>query len=78
AHKVWMMRSYALTLSAVSLRIYQLILGHFFYMDPVVQYLLVSWVSWLGNLMILEWKIRRDSQKVKNRVTSFLSFSGLK
>ncbi|MFT5168899.1 MAG: hypothetical protein ACI8P3_004144, partial [Saprospiraceae bacterium] len=41
AHKVWMMRSYALTLSAVSLRIYQLILGHFFYMDPVVQYLLV-------------------------------------
>ncbi|MEO1257349.1 MAG: DUF2306 domain-containing protein [Bacteroidota bacterium] len=59
AHKKWMMRSYALTLSAISLRVYQMLLGSFFMIDPMVQYVLVSWVSWLGNLAFIElymWK----------------------
>lgn len=64
AHKTWMMRSYALTLSAVSLRIYQLILGHFFYLDPELQYVLVSWVSWLGNLLVVEWMIHGNHKMI--------------
>ncbi|MEM6965245.1 MAG: DUF2306 domain-containing protein [Bacteroidota bacterium] len=58
AHRIWMLRSYALTLSAISLRIYQMVLGAYFYMDPVVQYTLVSWVSWVGNLLVVEWRIK--------------------
>ena len=54
AHQIWMMRSYALTLSAISLRVYQLLLGSFLIIDPVVQYVLVSWASWLGNLVFVE------------------------
>lgn len=53
-HKQWMMRSYALTLSAVSLRVYQMLLGQLIYMDPTLQYIFVSWLSWLGNWLIIE------------------------
>ncbi|MBK8565665.1 MAG: DUF2306 domain-containing protein [Saprospiraceae bacterium] len=60
-HKSWMLRSYALTLSAVSLRVYQLLLGQFFYLDPVVQYVLVSWAAWVGNLVFAEWMIWKQS-----------------
>ncbi|MBK9013031.1 MAG: DUF2306 domain-containing protein [Saprospiraceae bacterium] len=63
AHKNWMLRSYALTLSAVSLRVYQLLLGSFFALDPVTQYVLISWAAWVGNLLAAEgiiwWQMRR-------------------
>lgn len=62
AHKQWMLRSYALTLSAISLRVYQMVLGHFFLLDPVMQYVLVSWLGWVGNLAVAEWLIFRNSQ----------------
>lgn len=55
AHRIWMVRSYALTFSAVSLRLAQMLLGYFFMIDPVVQYILVSWGSWIGNLLVAEW-----------------------
>ncbi len=60
-HKKWMMRSYALTLSAISLRVYQLILGTYFYIDPVTQYVFVSWTSWVGNLLFVEFLIYRKA-----------------
>ena len=64
AHKKWMIRSYALTFSAVSLRFYQLVLGSLFYMDPEVQYIWVSWISWVGNLVIVEfWSAFRKHNK---------------
>lgn len=53
-HKVWMVRSYAVSLSAVSLRIYQMFLGSFFMVDAVAQYVTVSWGSWIGNLLVVE------------------------
>lgn len=62
AHSDWMVRSYALTLSAVSLRIYQMLLGNFTELDPVTQYVLVSWTAWIGNLVVAEWLIVRRQQ----------------
>ncbi len=63
-HKNWMTRSYALTLSAVSLRVYQMLLGNFPELDPVTQYVLVSWLAWIGNLAVAEVLIyRRKSKK---------------
>ena len=58
AHKAWMTRSYALTLSAISLRGYQFIFGYTIEMNPEMQYLLISWISWVGNLLIAEVYIR--------------------
>lgn len=54
AHKKWMQRSYAITLSAVSLRVYQMLIGQFLQLDPVTAYVLVSWLAWLGNWGFIE------------------------
>lgn len=67
AHQVWMIRSYALTLSAISLRLYQLGLGYWFYFDPISQYIFVSWVSWVGNLAIAELIIRNNFKLKKSK-----------
>jgi len=53
-HERWMIRSYALTLSAISLRLYQMIFANYGFFDPTTQYVFVSWVSWVGNLMLAE------------------------
>ena len=55
AHRAWMMRSYALTLGAVTLRVY-LGLG-----VPLVGlpfdtvYGMAAWASWVVNLLFVEW-----------------------
>jgi hypothetical protein len=59
SHGKWMVRSYALTLSAVSLRLYAYLFDVFhFTMDPVDLYILISWISWIPNLLIAEILIR--------------------
>ena len=63
-HGKWMVRSYALTLSAVSLRLYSYLFDVFhFTMDPVDLYILLSWLSWTVNLLIAEILIKRGLVK---------------
>ena len=69
-HKKWMTRSYALTFSAITLRVAQMILGSFFYLDTEVQYILVSWGSWLLNLAVVELWMIRNSKKNKTSIFS--------
>ncbi len=54
-HKKWMLRSYALTFAAVTLRfgIGALIFGVSF--SETAAYTVVAWASWTINLIILEW-----------------------
>lgn len=73
-HKRWMVRSYALTLSAVSLRIYQLILGYVDIIDPEFQYLFVSWVSWVGNLLVAEFIIKFRNVKILESMNNMRHF----
>lgn len=54
AHKKWMTRSYALTLSAITLRFCQLFIHQIIFLDPTTQYILVSWGSWMFNLGVVE------------------------
>ncbi len=54
AHRRFMIRSYALTLSAITLRAFQFLLPDFFSIDPATNYLLIGWTSWLGNLVLAE------------------------
>lgn len=57
AHQDWMMRSYALTLSAVTLRFY---LPASQIADIPIQIALpiIAWAAWLPNLLIAEWFIQ--------------------
>ena len=61
SHREWMVRSYALILAAVTLRIYAPFLeGSLGEQDG---YALVAWVSWVPNLVAAEWLIRRSYRR---------------
>jgi uncharacterized membrane protein len=55
AHRKWMIRSYALTLSALTLRFYVYISPLFIHLPSREMYVLVAWLSWMPNLALAEW-----------------------
>ncbi len=56
-HKEWMIRSAALTLAAVTLRLEMPILVMTVGLET--GYPLVAWLCWMPNLLIAEWMVRR-------------------
>jgi uncharacterized membrane protein len=63
AHKKYMIRSYALTLSAVTLRLWKLIIGGLITVDPLHLYMIDAWLGFIPNLFVAEWIIRDISRK---------------
>ncbi len=61
AHKIWMMRSYTIALTAVTFRVYYIIL--YLYDVPLtLNYEVSLWMSVVGNLMVAEFLIYRKSK----------------
>jgi hypothetical protein len=60
AHKEYMIRSYALTLSAVTLRTWKIIISSFVHIDPLPLYMIDAWMGFVPNLLFAEWLIRRQ------------------
>ena len=58
-HRNWMYRSYALTLSAVTLRGWKWLLIALFHLRPLDTYKLVAWMGFVPNLLVAEWIIRK-------------------
>lgn len=59
-HVKWMIRSYALTLSAVTLRFYAYLFDYFNVdLSPRETYILIAYMSWIPNLIFAELLIRR-------------------
>ena len=58
SHKQYMVRSYALTLSAVTLRLWKLVISAFIIIDPVHLYMIDAWMGFVPNLLFAEWLIR--------------------
>jgi hypothetical protein len=61
AHKIWMMRSYAMAMTAVTFRIYHIaffLLGW----DHLANYELSLWISVVGNMLLAEYFIFRKSR----------------
>ena len=56
-HRNWMIRSYALTLAAVTLRIY-LPSSQLAGIPMMVAYPAIAWLCWVPNLLIAEWFVR--------------------
>ena len=57
-HRRWMIRSYALTFAAVTLRIY-LPLSQIIGVDFNTAYAAIAWLAWVPNLLVAEVYIRR-------------------
>jgi hypothetical protein len=53
-HSEMMLRSYAITLAAMSLRMESLALYYIWGTKPIETYLTVTWLSWVGNYLIAE------------------------
>ena len=54
AHRKFMIRSYALTLSAVTLRIWKVLLAYFTDILPMDRYRIIAWLGWTLNLLVAE------------------------
>ncbi|WP_430400327.1 DUF2306 domain-containing protein [Flavobacterium sp.] len=53
-HQKFAIRSFALTLSAISLRLFKYIIVFLFHSPPMDTYRIVSWLGWVFNLIIAE------------------------
>lgn len=58
-HREWMIRSFALIFAAVTLRLWLPLLILIYKGAFAPAYLWVSWISWVPNLLVVEWYIRR-------------------
>jgi hypothetical protein len=68
AHRVFMIRSFALTLSAISLRIWKVILAACTTIPPMDRYRVIAWLGWTLNLLVAEWIIYQYFKKKKTRL----------
>jgi Predicted membrane protein (DUF2306) len=59
AHRRFMIRSYALTLSAITLRAWKYAITNSFELPPMDVYRSVAWLGWVVNLAVAEYIIRR-------------------
>jgi uncharacterized membrane protein len=57
AHQRFMIRSYALTLSAITLRIWKFLIMNYLEIPPMDVYRIVAWLGWGLNIILAEWYI---------------------
>lgn len=69
-HQAWMIRNYALTFAAVTLRIWLPFSQGALHMDFNAAYRIISWLCWVPNVFIAELVVRR-TRTVSLRKTHF-------
>lgn len=62
-HQRYMMRSFALTMSAISLRLWKYLIVFFWHPRPMDVYRIVAWLGWVFNLLIIELIIYKYFKK---------------
>lgn len=70
AHRQWMIRNFALSLAAVTLRNYLPLMLFGFHWSFRTTYITVSWLCWIPNLIVAEWLIRRPSRQKRVTLTT--------
>jgi hypothetical protein len=53
-----MYRSYALAVSAITLRLWKVVLVYFFQPNPMDVYEVIAWLGWVPNLILIEILIK--------------------
>ena len=59
AHKQWMWRSFAFTLSAITLRMWKVIIVYLFHPNPMDVYQIIAWLGWIPNILLIEYLITK-------------------
>jgi hypothetical protein len=60
-HRVWMLRSYGLTLAGLTLRLY-LPLSQILNLPYDAAYPAIAWLCWVPNVIVVEWLILADGR----------------
>ncbi|MGG1519410.1 DUF2306 domain-containing protein [Paenibacillus oryzisoli] len=63
AHGAWMLRNYALTCAAITLRIYMPLAAVLFGLGTNESFVVIAWLAWLPNLLLAERWIRRSRNR---------------
>jgi hypothetical protein len=69
SHRIYMIRSYALTLSAVTLRIWKVLLANYTDVPPMDRYRIIAWLGWTLNLLVAEWIVYKYLNKRSRLIT---------
>jgi uncharacterized membrane protein len=64
SHRQWMLRSYSLTLAAITLRIYVFLSSWSFDLTQPIAYATIAWLSWVPNLIICELYLKMRSMRI--------------
>jgi uncharacterized membrane protein len=64
AHEAWMLRSFALTLSAITLRAWKWSIVAVFHPHPMDVYRIVAWLGWTLNIAVAEFLIYNKKQAI--------------
>lgn len=67
-HSQWMVRSYALALGAVTLRLQVPFLVNMLETDYTGVLPIIAWSSWVPNILIAEWMIRKQQLPILVRI----------
>lgn len=69
-HRRWMLRSFALTAAAITLRIY---LGASMAadIDEQLSYPFIAWLCWVPNALVAEWYLRRQGRTQRRQALQF-------
>lgn len=59
AHKQWMWRSFAFTFSAITLRMWKVIIVYAFHPGPMEVYQVTAWLGWIPNILLVEYLIAK-------------------
>ncbi|WP_246282407.1 DUF2306 domain-containing protein [Flavobacterium agri] len=62
-HKKWMWRSFALAFSAITLRLWKVLIVFFFEPNPMDVYKIVAWLGWIPNLLLAEYLLTKKLRK---------------
>jgi uncharacterized membrane protein len=60
AHQAWMIRSFSVTLAAVTLRLWIPVFLEVFAMEFLPSYVIISWLSWVPNIFVANWIIKKN------------------
>lgn len=67
-HRKWMIRSYALTFAAVTLRLYVFIFNDHVELSSTKAYALIAWASWTINLILAEIYLARIKDNATDKI----------
>lgn len=79
AHRAFMIRSFALTLSALTLRMWKVVFAELTDLRPMDRYRIIAWLGWGLNLLVAEWviavEIKRKKRSMYKKIDESQSFS---